>query len=205
MDQKFSRPARIAASAIGLIAIATLALQTTINTEPGTSYLVHFGLTLRFFTIWSNLAAGLVLVWIGFGRRADERIMFALATSLTIVALVYHALLAGDHHPEGLDWWTNLNFHTLIPAAAIIWWIAFSGRAQLTWRSLPWVMVFPIIYTVFALAYGMTSGFYAYFFLNLPSLGWSQLLINMVGLSVFFVMMGAVLLGIRKIARRISA
>jgi hypothetical protein len=60
-------------------------------------------------------------------------------------------------------------------------------------------MVFPILYSVFALIYGAKTGFYAYFFLDLPSLGWGQMLINMAGLSGFFVVMGGVLLGLRKI------
>ena len=202
MDRQFSGLARTLAAIIGFAALATLALQTTINTEPGTSALENFGLLFRFFTIWSNFAGGLVMLWIAAGRPISERAIFAFATALTIVALVYHALLASDHHPVGLDWWTNLNFHTLIPAAFVGWWLAFSDRETLSWRSLPWVMVFPIIYTIFALIYGAISGFYAYFFLDLPSLGWAQMLINMTGLSLFFVVMGAALLGLRKLVRR---
>lgn len=200
MDNRPSLTARVFAAMIGVVAIATLALQTTINTEPGSSALENFAFLFRFFTIWSNFAAGLVLLWISAGRPVSERVTFALATALTIVALVYHALLAVDHHPVGLDWWTNLNFHTIIPAGYIVWWIAFSDRAHLTWRSLPWVMVFPIIYSVFALIYGASTGFYAYFFLDLPALGWARLLLNMTGLSLFFVLMGALLLGLRKLA-----
>ena len=202
MDQKLSSISRVCAALIGIGAIGTIALQTTINTEQGTSPLENFALLFRFFTIWSNFAGGAVMLWIAAGRPVSERVTFALATALTIVALVYHALLAADHHPVGLDWWTNLMFHTLIPAAAVAWWVIFSDRAHLTWRSLPWVMVFPILYSVFALIYGANSGFYAYFFLDLPSLGWGQMLFNMTGLSAFFVAMGAVLLGLRNLLRR---
>lgn len=199
MNQTHSPIVRVGAGAIGLIAMGTIALQTTINTEPGTSALENFALLFRFFTIWSNFAGGAIMLWVATDRPVSERVTFALATALTIVALVYHALLAADHHPVGLDWWTNLMFHTLIPAAAVAWWIVFSDRAHLTWRSLPWVMVFPILYSVFALIYGANTGFYAYFFLDLPSLGWGQMLINMAGLSGFFVVMGGVLLGLRNI------
>ena len=199
MEQRLSSTSRICAVLIGIGAIGTIALQTTINTEPGTSALENFALLFRFFTIWSNFAGGAIMLWVATDRPVSERVTFALATALTIVALVYHALLAADHHPVGLDWWTNLMFHTLIPAAAVAWWIVFSDRAHLTWQSLPWVMVFPILYSVFALIYGAKTGFYAYFFLDLPSLGWVQMLINMTGLSAFFAAMGAALLGARRI------
>nr|WP_298894858.1 Pr6Pr family membrane protein [uncultured Altererythrobacter sp.] len=202
MKDQVSTFGRSGARIIGFVALGTLALQTTINTEPGTTPLENFALLFRFFTIWSNFAGGVAMLWIAAGKPISERVTFALATALTIVALVYHALLAADHHPVDLDWWTNLNFHTVIPATFVLWWAVFSDRAHLTWRSLPWVMVFPIIYTAFALIYGASTGFYAYFFLDLPSLGWGQLLLNMIGLSLFFVAMGAVLLALRKLLRR---
>ena len=204
MNTSISKPARIMAACIGLATIATLALQTTINTQPGTSALTNFALLFRYFTIWSNFAAGLMMLWIAFGKGASERVTFALATALTIVALVYHILLAPQHHPVGLDWWTNLNFHALIPAAFIGWWLVFSDREATGWRSLPIVMIFPILYSIFALIYGGISGFYAYFFLDLPSLGWPRLLLNMVGLSLFFIAMGASLLSLRRAVPKIG-
>ena len=199
MIQPIPKSARISAAVIGALALVTLALQTTINLERDGSPLVSFVLLLRFFTIWSNLAAALVMLWIAASKPVSERVTFALATALTIVGLVYHALLAADHHPVGLDWWTNLMFHTIIPAAFVLWWLVFSDRAHLTWRSLPLVMIFPVLYSAFALIYGAISGFYAYFFLDLPALGWLPLLINMLGLSAFFAAMGAVLLGLRRL------
>ena len=191
--------ARLGAAAIGLTALIALALQTTINLDRDGSPLVSFVLLLRYFTIWSNLAAGLILLWVGAGRHAGERVLFALATALSVVALVYRALLSADHDPVGLDWWTNLAFHTLIPASAIAWWIAWSDRAHLTWRSLPLVTPAPVAYTLFALANGAATGFYPYFFLDLPALGWGQLVFNITGLALFFVLMGVLLLGLRRI------
>lgn len=190
---------RISAAAIALLAFATLALQTTINEG---SPLVAFALLFRFFTIWSNFAAGAVMGWIALGRNISGRVLFALATALTIVALVYHALLAADHHPVGLDWWTNLAFHTIIPAATILWWIVSTRREGFAWAAVPYVMVAPVIYTVFALAYGAATGFYAYFFLDKSALGWGQLMLNITGLALFFMMMGALLMGLRSLLGR---
>ncbi|MEE1878017.1 Pr6Pr family membrane protein [Altererythrobacter litoralis] len=199
MDQPMPSIARACAGAIALLALCAIALQTTINLEQDGLPLAAFALLLRYFTIWSNLAAGLILLGVALGGQPGERVLFALATALSVVALVYHALLAADHHPVGLDWWTNLAFHTIIPAAAIAWWIAWSDRAHLTWRSLALVTPVPVGYTAFALVYGAASGFYPYFFLDLPALGWTQLLINLVGLGLFFMAMGALLLGLRRL------
>ena len=199
MEIQESRLAPAMAGAIGALALGAIVLQTTINLERDGSPFASFALLLRYFTIWSNLAAGIILLWLAFTRAVGERVLFALVTALSVVALVYHALLAADHHPVGLDWWTNLAFHTVIPAATIAWWIAYSDRAHLTWRSLPLVTPAPVTYSIVALVYGASSGFYPYFFLDLPALGWLQLLINMAGLALFFVAMGAVLLGLRRL------
>lgn len=200
MDLPFSRTARATAAIVALIVLASLALQTTLNLERDGSPLVAFALLLRFFTIWTNFAAGLILGWVAWRGRMEPRVLFALATAIAIVALVYHGVLAADHHPVGLDWWTNQMFHSLIPAATIGWWLAFSRPSAMGWRSLPWVMVVPVIYTVFAQVVGATSGFYPYFFLDLPALGWPMLLANLVGLSLFFMAIAALLLGIRRLA-----
>ena len=198
MDQPSSPFARPAAAIIAIAALGALALQTTLNLERDGSPFVSAGLLLRFFTIWGNLAAGLVMGWIALRRRVAAEIVHALATALAIVGLVYWLLLAGMHHPEGLDRITNQFHHTLVPLATILWWIAFGQRSANAMRSIGVVMIAPVAYAVFALAYGAASGFYAYFFLDAGQLGWAQLAINIVGLAALFALVGALLLGAKR-------
>ena len=199
MDQPSSPFARPAAAIIAIAALGALALQTTLNLERDGSPLVSAGLLLRFFTIWGNLVAGLVMGWIALGRRVVPEIVHALATALAIIGLVYWLLLAGMHHPEGLDRMTNQFHHTLVPLATILWWLAFGQRSANTMRSIGVAMIAPVAYAVFALAYGAASGFYAYFFLDAGQLGWAQLAINIVGLAVLFALVGALLLGVKRV------
>lgn len=202
MQDTYSTTARRLAAVIAIAVILTLVLQSTLNLKRDGSALASFALLLRFFTIWSNFAAGLAMVWIVRRGTIDARVPFALSAALAIVAVVYHLLLAAEHHPVGLDVWTNQIFHTLIPLAVIVWWLAFSDLALVTWRTLPAVTLFPILYTIFGQAYGALTGFYPYFFLDLPKLGWTQVLINMAGLAALFVLFGALLLGLRRLIRR---
>ena len=198
MDQPSSPLARPAAAILAVAALGALALQTTLNLERDGSPLVSAGLLLRFFTIWGNLAAGLIMGWIALGRRAAPEIVHALATALGIVGLVYWLLLAGMHHPEGLDRISNQFHHTLVPLATILWWLAFGQRSENAARSVGVVMIAPVAYAIFALVYGAASGFYAYFFLDAGQLGWAQLAINIVGLAVLFALVGALLLGVKR-------
>lgn len=198
MAVSFSIRARIVAGLIAVAALAALALQTTINVGHDGSPLIAFGMMMRFFTIWSNFGAGLILAWIAVRGRMIPQIPFALATALAIVGLVYHLLLAADHHPVGLDWYTNQMHHTIIPLATIGWWLTFSHPHSSGWRTVPVVIAVPVIYTVFALGVGQMTGFYPYFFLDLPSLGWAHLLLNIVGLGVVFAIFGALLMALRQ-------
>ena len=194
----YSKPARATGAIIAVAAFGALALQTSLNLDRDGSPLVAAGLLLRFFTIWSNLAAGIVMALVALDRKVAPAILHALATALAIVGVVYWALLAADHQPVGLDRVTNQFHHTLVPAATILWWFAFAPRPRAGWRALPAVMVAPVAYAVFALGYGAVSGFYAYFFLDAGQLGWAQLAINIGGLAMLFALVGALLLGVKR-------
>lgn len=192
-----AKGSRIVAGAISVAALCVIAAQTMINDAQHP--LVALGLMLRYFTIWSNLAAGLLLGWVALNGRMDSRVAFALATALAMVGIVYHLLLSADHHPVGADWYTNQMHHTVVPLATVFWWLVFSGVKASGWRSLPVVIAVPVLYTAFALVVGETTGFYPYFFLDLPSLGWGPLLLNVSGLAVVFMAFGALLMGARKL------
>lgn len=199
MDRPFFAISRLWAALIALTVIAALAVQTTLNLERDGSPLVAFGLLLRFFTIWSNLAAALVMGWLAMGRRVPQPVLFALATALAIVGLVYWLLLAADHHPVGLDRLTNQVFHTFSPIATIGWWLAFAPPHAISRRELPSVMIAPVLYTIFALANGAVTGFYPYFFLDRTKFAWSQLALNITGLALLFLAMGGLLLGFKRL------
>ena len=171
--------------------------QVAINADRNGGVLVSFLLLFRYFTLWTNVACGIVLALVALRGRMSAALLFALATAIAIVAIVYHVLLAGQHHPTGWDWWTNLMFHTLLPLATVLWWLAFGREASGGWRSLWVVIPWPILYSVFAILYGLATGFYPYFFLNLPELGWGLLIAWLVGLAAVFVALGALLRALR--------
>ena len=199
MDYASSPLPRLCAGIIAIAALGALALQTTLNLDRDGSPLVAAGLLLRFFTIWGNLAAGLLMGWVALGRRLAPEVLHALAAALAIVALVYWALLAGNHRPEGLDRVTNQFHHTLVPLATIGWWLAFAPRPASPWRSTSVVMIAPVLYAIFSLAYGAASGFYPYFFLDRSTLGWGQIAVNIGGLALLFALMGLALLGLKRL------
>lgn len=190
----------MAAALLATLAFAALAVQPMLG--DGT-YLANLGAMLRFFTIWGNCAAALVMAAIALGRPVARSIMAALVTALSVIALVYWTLLAADHHPTGWDRITNQFHHTIVPAATILWWLIWTPRAHSILAQVPVIMIPPLSYGAFALVLGEATGFYAYFFLDLPRLGWLQILINMTGLAAFFAGLGMALLALKRMVNRL--
>lgn len=203
MDNKTTAwPAsRILAAVIALIAFSSLAVQPLVGDW---SYIANLGGMLRYFTIWGNLGACVIMGAIALGYAVPKGVMAALATALSVVGLVYWGLLAGDHHPVGIQRVTNQSDHTLVPLATVLWWLWFTPRADSILRLVPTIMVPPLSYGLFSLVVGQLTGFYAYFFVDLPTLGWTQFLLNNAGLALFFGCLGAGLLVIKNGINRVT-
>ena len=187
-------PARLTAAAIAFVLAVSLAIQPTLG-EAG--YLANFAGLFRYFTIWSNAAALVVMALVAFGRMPGRAVLASLAASLTVVGVVYWALLAGEHQPIGLDRLTNQVYHTLVPIGYLGWWFAFAPRSDRIAPLLPTVMAPPLIYAVFAFIVGRSTGFYPYFFSNQPELGWGPFLLANAALALFFAGVGAVLVAVQ--------
>ncbi|MEO9462170.1 MAG: Pr6Pr family membrane protein [Marinomonas sp.] len=191
--------ARLFAGIIAVIAFAALAVQPLLGDG---SYLENLGGMLRYFTIWGNVAACLIMAAIALGRDVSRPVMAALATALTIIAVVYWALLSGIHHPEGFDRITNQFHHTIVPALTIGWWLRFTPAAPLAKAMIAVIMVPPLTYGAFALVLGQATGFYPYFFSDLPALGWPKFLLSNAAFALLFAIVGAGLVMLKNALQR---
>ena len=192
--------ARLLAALLALAALGSLAAQMAVR---GGGLLEAAGAMLRYFTIWANLAAGVLFSLAALTGRIGQRTGTALATALAIVAAVYWALLSGQHHPTGAARITNQFHHTIVPLGAIGWWLAYTRPAERALTLVPAIMAPPIAYGVFAVVLGDATGFYAYFFLDLPRQGVVAFAIAVVVLAMVFALVGLGLNALRSaIARR---
>ena len=116
-----TRPARISASLVFLLALATIAVQVPLTYQDYGS----IGATLWrlgwFFTLLTN---AMVCVSFGLmsirGQSLSAHWLGGLTLWILIVAIVYHTLLAQLFNETGLRWWTDLGFHTAIPLATAL-------------------------------------------------------------------------------------
>src|SRR5689334_22089207 len=88
--------------------------------------------------------------------------------------------------------------HSVIPILFFIYWFLLVPKQQLQWRSFWSWLIFPLVYLAFILARGSFSGFYPYPFIQVNKLGFSRVLFNAAGITVIFLVISLILIGIAK-------
>ena len=194
---------RISAGLIAIGALGALILQTYIDiTIEGDGLFEAIWSQSRYFTNLMMFAVGIYFARLFvINRLGGQGLSAALTVWIVLVGVVYHALLAATHHPEGGDVVVNLFQHTIIPIAALLFWIAFAPKSELTFKHpLIW-LVCPIGYVAFVLIRGGFDGTYPYFFLNPAEIGWPGVGAYVVGLGALFYASGAALVALPRLRR----
>lgn len=148
---------------------------------------------LSYFTIESNLLIAIGLTVIILLPKTKINRFFskistasALAVYIFIVSLVYNLVLRPFWHPKTAYQPDDELLHLVVPIMYILYWLFFLPKQGLEWKQLPGWLLFPALYLVYILIRGALSGFYPYFFLDVKSYGYLQVLLNSAVLLVVF-------------------
>jgi hypothetical protein len=189
------------ATLIGFVAgAAALALQFILTVaarlENGDSIVGAVIFYFAFFTIISNLMLVLIYLsdlspfrWLDWWRKPTTRAMFAAV--IVAVAVFNHVLLSGLRTLDSWDLFADTMLHYILPAYYVLWWVFVPPHVQLSYRSLPWMMVYPVAYLVWALVYGGVTGTYPYPTLDVGRFGVGQIAINVALLFGCFIVLYA--------------
>lgn len=136
-----------------------------------------------FFTIISNLMLVLVYAsaearsgWLSFWRRPTTRAM--MAGAITLVMVFYHVMLAQLWAPQGWAYVADVTLHYVLPVTYLTWWAWTGPHGDLSWRDLPEMLLYPILYLIWAMAYGSITGRFPYPILDVPHLGTLPIIFN---------------------------
>ena len=196
--------------------IRQLAASIGTATELGRDLVTTIANFFSFFTILSNTAAAVVLLWAavwfftrGRARDAEPRgLAIALAcvsTYMIITGIVYNILLRGIELPQGSEpvWWSNEVLHLVGPLFLLADVFVGPLRRALRWRALWAVVAFPILWVVYTMLRGglitnpVTGDpfWYPYPFLN-PNApgGWASVIVYVIGIAVAILAVGSFVL-----------
>lgn len=148
---------------------------------------------LSYFTILTNILVGLAFTTPFLKsenrlRRFFEKpaIRAAIALYITVVMVVYWALLAKIHHPVGLSAITNYGLHLVVPLLYIFNWVFFASKDRMSFKRIPFWIIYPLGYGIYTIIRGGITGEYPYPFMNVAELGMGAVFINMLGFTAFY-------------------
>jgi len=164
-----------------------------------------------FYTILTNILVALCFTvsllkpssyWGRFFTRTTT--VTAITVYISVVGLVYNLILRFLWKPEGMQWLVDELLHSVIPVLFIIYWFLFTPKTGLKWKNAFAWLAYPLVYIIFILLRGKLSGFYPYPFIDVTSLGYSQVFLNCFFLFLTFLLFSFVFIFIAKIMSKSS-
>jgi hypothetical protein len=205
--------AKRAATIVGFaIAFAALLLQFGLTIDNrlagGDSLVGALVFYFSFFTILSNLMVAAIYLsdlvdwrWLGWWREPWVRGM--MAGAIVMVMVVVHFLLFGL---ADINIWfviADRTLHYVDPVLYALWWVLFQGHGRLAWRDLPKMLVYPLLYLIWAMSRGAVVNEYPYPFLAANALGYPQVVVNALLILCGFLALYAVVIALdRWLGRR---
>lgn len=183
-----------------IVGVTGLVLQFCItipaSMEAGRSLFGSVVFYFSFFTILTNIAAVLVhlsllsatgYAWLP--AFAGPKVRAGVAVSITLVFLVYATVLAQLWAPEGLFLLCDVLLHYIAPILFVLWWLFAGADGKTRWSDIPYWMLYPIAYLVYALVRGHFIGEVPYPFLDVATNGVASVALSALAVTALFLVL----------------
>ncbi|MEO7586686.1 MAG: Pr6Pr family membrane protein [Arachnia sp.] len=151
---------------------------------------------VSYFTIQSNVLVAVAAATLV--RRPDRdgpiwRVLRIDAVlGITLTGLIHFFLLRPLLDLHGLNAVADTGLHLVVPALALIGWLAFGPRPRLTVTVVLWSLVWPVAWLGLTLLAGVVTGWYPYPFLDVAAHGLGPVLVTCAGVTVLFLLLAAI-------------
>ena len=158
--------------------------------------------TNLFVAIWLTLAA-FAFLFPTLQEKLTGFLRGAITLYITITFLVFAIMLSSIYHPTGIDAFTNISSHYIVPILFIIDWLLTEKETEYKWLLLAYWIIYPILYLIFAIIHGTIYGNYLYFFLDISELGLGWFFASVGILIVAFLSLASMYIGLNHFIRKI--
>jgi hypothetical protein len=158
----------------------------------------------RFFTILTTALVALAFTTVAVSRTRglSAPLLAALTLSAVVTGAVYHVMLAEFWNPTGIGIVADIGLHTLLPLAVLLWWFRHAPKTSLEWADLPAFLLWPSVYSAYALGLGTVDGVYPYPFMDPTIAGPWPVAVTLAQLGVAMLLGGVAMIGIGRFADR---
>jgi hypothetical protein len=151
---------------------------------------------VAYFTVQSNLLVLVATAPLARDPAYDgprwRLLRTAGLTGIAVTGLVHWFLLRPLLHLHGADRAADTLLHLVVPALAVVGWLAFGPRPRTTLSSSLSATVWPLAWLLVILGQGGVTGWYPYPFLDHREHGWDHVAVVGAGIFVlWFVLLGA--------------
>lgn len=175
------------------------------NPPAGASLIERVIRYFSFFTILTNtlIAIGLSCsLWTPDSRWgrffSRDTVKASFAVYIGMVGVVYLLLLRQLWNPQGTQKLADTLLHEAIPVMYVAYWLIFAPRSSLRWKNATLWLIYPLTYLFYTLARGAVSGWYPYPFIDVNTLGYSRVFLNVVLFSGAFWGVGLIAIAISR-------
>jgi hypothetical protein len=168
--RRFFGLSRLAAAALCIVALVhRLIWGLSSQTIAGDNFFAYL-------TIQSNIAFSVLAIAAGviaLRHDADPAWLTtarAIVLSWTITAGLAFALIVWQAGVRGIRIdvpWSDVVLHFVLPVWTVLSWVLGPGRHRASWRVVPFVLLYPVVWGLFTMWRGSRVGWYPYYFLDL--------------------------------------
>lgn len=194
-----ARVARVWHGTVAALAYAGVTMSVvqamTLHDGPLASALHERRNIFAYFTTQSNLIVGTTSALLAVDADRDSTAFRVLyldgLVMISMTATVFHAVLAKLFDLHGYRRVSNELVHTIVPAGAVLGWLALAPRGRLDRRVAELSLAYPVAWLVATLARGAAVHWYPYPFLDVDRLGYRRVLVNVAGLTGAYCLLAA--------------
>lgn len=153
---------------------------------------------IRFFSYFTVLTNLLVVLYFTsrisifrktqISKLSNKEALTAITAFILVVGLIYQFILRSTWKPTGFQMIINELLHSVIPLFVLLYWIQFGEKNNLQFKNIKIWLWYPIGYLLFIIIRGHFSNFYPYPFVDVTIIGYQQVAINSVLISLFFLL-----------------
>ena len=158
---------------------------------------------LSYFTILSNVVVAVVMTMLWRAPRRTGWFFRALRLDslmmITITCIVYNALLRSTTVNVGLNVYTDLLLHQVVPVVTVLVWLLAGPRRQFGLRDLLPALIVPLAWAAYALIRGALIGAYPYDIVNVAKYGYGSVLLTIAIIIGFGIALGLIAIGIERL------
>jgi len=166
----------------------------------------HF---FSYYTILNNIAVVLVYLsallsagWLALFRMPLMRAI--VAANIALVGLYVFFVLRFLQTLEGAFLVADTMLHYIAPLLYVVWWAVTQVHGRLRWVDLPLMLAPTLVYFIYAMARGAWVQEYPYPILNAVELGYGQVAINAVYMTLFLAVLSLLVIAADKFLARTS-